>query len=156
VNFVDSSEVHRAWMNSPTHKANIIQPRFTEIGVATAEGIYKGKQAIFVVQFFGVPNQSNSWFTLNSSSIQNSTSSQTQVLGAFTENILASPRTTISYILFAIAGLVLVSLILKVTIARKYQFKDLIFNGVLLLVIVLCAIFIHFLTSSFVGEIASI
>ena len=60
VNFKESTEVHRAWMKSPTHKANIIQPRFTEIGIGTAEGVYKGKQVTFVVQFFGKPKKD--WF----------------------------------------------------------------------------------------------
>ena len=55
VNFVDSNDVHRAWMKSPTHKKNIVQTKFTEIGIATAEGKYKGKDVIFVVQFFGTP-----------------------------------------------------------------------------------------------------
>mgnify|MGYP000872805523 FL=1 len=55
VNFVHSKEVHKAWMNSPTHKANIIQPKFTEIGIATAKGIYKGQEVVFVVQFFAKP-----------------------------------------------------------------------------------------------------
>jgi uncharacterized protein YkwD len=156
VNFVDSSEVHRAWMNSPTHKANIVQPRFTEIGIATADGIYKGRDAIFVVQFFAVPNETNSWFTLNTPPTQNSVSADSQVLGAFTENILASPRTTISYALIAIAFLILISLILKISFARKIQFKDLILNGLLLLAITLSAIFIHFLLSDYFGEVANI
>ncbi len=55
VNFFDSDEVHDAWMNSPTHKENILRNGFTEIGIATAEGTYKGKKAIFVAQFFGEP-----------------------------------------------------------------------------------------------------
>lgn len=55
VNFVQSKEVHKAWMNSPTHKANIIQPKFSEIGIATAKGIYKGQEVEFVVQFFAKP-----------------------------------------------------------------------------------------------------
>jgi hypothetical protein len=55
VNFVDSSDVHNAWLNSPTHKANIVREGFEEIGIATAEGTYKGKKAIFVAQFFGRP-----------------------------------------------------------------------------------------------------
>lgn len=57
VNFKESLEVHNAWMKSPTHMANIIQPRFTEIGIGTAEGIYKGKEVTFVVQFFGTPKK---------------------------------------------------------------------------------------------------
>ncbi len=55
VNFVDSEEVHNAWMNSPTHRANILRDGFTEIGIATASGMYNGRSAIFVVQYFGKP-----------------------------------------------------------------------------------------------------
>jgi uncharacterized protein YkwD len=55
VNFVNSSDVSRAWMRSPTHRANIVSERFTEIGIATSRGQYKGKDAIFVVQMFGSP-----------------------------------------------------------------------------------------------------
>lgn len=55
VNFSDSENVMRAWMESPTHRANVMSSRYTEIGIATAVGEYKGKQAIFVVQMFGTP-----------------------------------------------------------------------------------------------------
>lgn len=55
VNFTDSKDVIDAWMNSPTHKANIIKNNYTEIGIAMAEGVYQGKNTIFVVQFFGTP-----------------------------------------------------------------------------------------------------
>lgn len=55
VNFLDSDEVHRAWMNSRGHFLNIVNPKYTEIGIATSSGIYKGREAIFVVQMFGTP-----------------------------------------------------------------------------------------------------
>jgi len=55
VNFVDSEDVTEAWMNSPKHKDNILESGFTEIGIATARGVYKGKETTFVVQFFGRP-----------------------------------------------------------------------------------------------------
>lgn len=55
VNFEDSKDVEEAWMNSPTHYANIVKPQYEEIGIATAEGEYKGKQVTFVVQFFASP-----------------------------------------------------------------------------------------------------
>jgi len=55
VNFSDSEDVTQAWMDSPTHRANIMNGRFTEIGIATAVGEYKGKETIFVVQMFGTP-----------------------------------------------------------------------------------------------------
>ena len=57
VNFSDSANVERAWMESPTHRANILNEKFTEIGIATAVGEHKGKRAVFVVQMFGTPRQ---------------------------------------------------------------------------------------------------
>ncbi len=55
VNFFDSQDVINAWMNSPEHRANILNNHFTEIGIGTARGIYEGREAIFVVQLFGRP-----------------------------------------------------------------------------------------------------
>jgi len=55
VNFVDSEDVNQAWLDSPGHRANILSSNFTEIGIATAEGQYKGRDTIFVVQLFGRP-----------------------------------------------------------------------------------------------------
>jgi uncharacterized protein YkwD len=55
VNFENSSDVETAWMNSPGHFFNIMNPKYTEIGIATSTGIYKGQQAVFVVQLFGAP-----------------------------------------------------------------------------------------------------
>lgn len=56
VNFTDSKDVTEAWLSSPTHRANIMNANYTEIGIATAHGTYKGKDAIFVVQEFGRPS----------------------------------------------------------------------------------------------------
>jgi uncharacterized protein YkwD len=55
VNFENSEDVETAWMNSRGHFLNIINPKYTEIGIATSTGIYKGRTAIFVVQMFGTP-----------------------------------------------------------------------------------------------------
>ena len=56
VNFFDSQDVVDAWMKSPTHRANLLNEHFTEIGIATAKGTYEGRDGIFVVQFFGRPS----------------------------------------------------------------------------------------------------
>lgn len=55
VHFQDSDEVVKAWMNSPTHKANVVGSQYTEIGIGTAKGRYKGYDTVFVVQLFGTP-----------------------------------------------------------------------------------------------------
>jgi hypothetical protein len=56
VHFTDSGEVVQAWMRSPTHRANIMNAQFTEIGIGTATGTYQGHPTVFVVQLFGAPN----------------------------------------------------------------------------------------------------
>lgn len=55
VYFSDSLEVEKAWMNSPTHRGNIMSDKFTEVGIALARGSYEGNETTFVVQMFGTP-----------------------------------------------------------------------------------------------------
>jgi Cysteine-rich secretory protein family len=55
VNFTDSQDVTSAWMNSPTHKANIVKSNYTEIGTGIAQGMYEGRQTIFVAQVYANP-----------------------------------------------------------------------------------------------------
>ncbi|MBE3134930.1 MAG: CAP domain-containing protein [Acidobacteria bacterium] len=46
-----------AWMASPGHRHNILNERYTEIGIGIARGRYKGQDTIFVVQLFGKPKR---------------------------------------------------------------------------------------------------
>lgn len=55
VNFIDSKDVVDAWMNSPGHRANILNEHYTEIGIGTATGTYKGRETVFIAQYFGRP-----------------------------------------------------------------------------------------------------
>jgi hypothetical protein len=55
INFSDSEDVTNAWMNSPEHRANILNGNFTQIGMATAQGELDGNPAIYVVELFGTP-----------------------------------------------------------------------------------------------------
>jgi hypothetical protein len=55
IDFFDSKDVVDAWMNSPTHRANIMKQKYSDIGMAVAEGEFNGHRTAFVVEFFGVP-----------------------------------------------------------------------------------------------------
>ncbi len=55
VNFFDSGAVAEAWMNSPTHRENIVKKNYKEIGIGVATGVYEGRSTVFVAQFFGTP-----------------------------------------------------------------------------------------------------
>lgn len=55
VNFTEAEKVDAAWMNSPGHRANIVNKTFEEIGIGIASGTYQGRLTTFVVQMFGTP-----------------------------------------------------------------------------------------------------
>lgn len=57
IDFTESANVENAWINSPKHKENIMNSHFTEIGIATVDGFFEGKNTTFVVEFFGTPSK---------------------------------------------------------------------------------------------------
>jgi len=53
INFTTAESQHKAWMESETHRKNILNPSYQEIGIAVAKGKVNGSFATIVVQFFG-------------------------------------------------------------------------------------------------------
>ncbi len=53
--FSNAEGILAAWMKSPTHKDNILESRFKEIGVAVVDGTLNGIRTTLVVQLFGTP-----------------------------------------------------------------------------------------------------
>jgi len=54
-NFIDDKALVAAWMASPGHRANILNSKYAEIGVAVGKGSYNGKIVWMAVQHFGLP-----------------------------------------------------------------------------------------------------
>lgn len=54
-NFASEAEIVQDWMDSPGHRANILNNRVTEIGVAIIKGTYEGRTVWIGVQEFGLP-----------------------------------------------------------------------------------------------------
>jgi len=57
INFREAEDVGVAWMNSPGHKANIVNKYFEDIGIGIAQGVFEGHDTIFVVQMFGATSE---------------------------------------------------------------------------------------------------
>lgn len=57
-NFENDAVLVQAWMDSPGHRANILNSKYTEIGVAVGRGMYEGVEVWFAVQEFGTPESS--------------------------------------------------------------------------------------------------
>lgn len=54
--FDNSSEVVKAWMASPSHRENIANSDFSQMGLAIVDGNLKGFNTTLVVQLFAVPS----------------------------------------------------------------------------------------------------
>lgn len=53
--FASDEAVVEAWMGSPGHRANILNSRFTEIGVGAVRCVFEGRSIWLAVQHFGKP-----------------------------------------------------------------------------------------------------
>lgn len=158
INFSDSSEVDRAWMNSPAHRANIVNGNFTEIGIATEEGVYNGKQTTFVVQLFGRPvartntsvpvtttpksvidTQKAATLTPTKAVLGESSVTYSSSIG----NLATSPSDLMTLILEIVAGVIIISLIAIVSIeSSRKEYKHMIF-GILALLMTVALIYFY-------------
>jgi hypothetical protein len=55
VDFITAEGVIEAWLESETHKKNLLNNQFSEIGIAVVEGEFQGQNTTLVVQIFGAP-----------------------------------------------------------------------------------------------------
>ncbi len=54
--FSGDPDLVEGWMNSPGHRANILNATYDEIGVAVGRGQFQGRTAWVAVQLFGTPS----------------------------------------------------------------------------------------------------
>jgi len=108
--FYDTESMVTAWMNSPTHKANILNTKYQEIGIGVVNGVLDGVKTTLVVQHFGSP--------LNGQITSDAPLSDSQVLA---EIAPASPALTISPLQISkTVGIIMFGLIIGVLIIDGY------------------------------------
>ena len=66
VGYFDAESMMKAWQASPSHRANLLDKDYTEIGVSMAKGIYLGGSTVFAAQHFGQPRNTAASTTLAS------------------------------------------------------------------------------------------
>ncbi len=171
VNFTDSAEVDTAWMNSPGHRANILNSHFNEIGIATARGTYQGRDTIFVVQLFGQPFPKvagvvisnppeeqaepetelvaeDSTFVAVKNAQEVAAPEPEKTLGQLSYSSLlqrtaASPQTILKYLYMALGAFVLLALVLNIFIEINKQHPRHITYGVVLLILILALGYVY-------------
>ncbi len=63
MNFSETDQVINGWLNSPSHKANLLNSNYQDIGVAVLSGQVNGQSRVVVVQMFGSLKTSSSSLT---------------------------------------------------------------------------------------------
>jgi hypothetical protein len=56
IGFFTAEDTVKAWLNSPSHRANILNSQYQEMGVAVKGVEINGREGILVVQMFGKPS----------------------------------------------------------------------------------------------------
>jgi len=165
VRFVDSKDVVAGWMASPTHRANIVKPAYTDIGVGIAQGMYKGQPATFVVQYFAAPAIAVAAAATTSVEASSGTTTvaavtpTVQILGVETAappppsfndslarqlgRVLSEPRAATNWMLGGIALLLMLALAFAFFHNIQIQAHDLLLPGTMVAVVALTLMLIN-------------
>ena len=154
VRFVDSRDVVVAWMASPTHRANIVKPNYTEVGVGLAQGMYKGQPATFVVQHFGAPMAAAAAappapVVLGAEArtvFENPSAAPPSLSGTLARQlsrVLSEPQATTSFILGGVLALLALALAVAFFHRIQIQAHDLLLPGAAVAVVALTLLVIN-------------
>jgi uncharacterized protein YkwD len=92
MNFTTAVTVHNAFLSSPSHKKNILDNRFNEVGFAVAHGEINGVQTQVLVEFFGKRNIPSTLPQPLPTSISEEVAPiQTPPIAVFTETVSSPP-----------------------------------------------------------------
>jgi hypothetical protein len=128
IHFRSSKEVEKAWMDSPKHRANILDPRYEDIGIAAIHGNTNTSPAIFVVQMFGKQEPST-----EPTSLQKQTPTQSAKLF---EKIIFNASYYINNVYTTLIIILITALCMMIFIEIRKQHYFHILYGVLLTIVI--------------------
>lgn len=110
-NYPTAAATVEAWMESPTHRANIVNPHYTDIGFAVVDGVLMGQNTTLVVALYGAPVVSSAVQaaaskadTFSGSLVNAPVTNPFEYFGTALQSV--SPVTMMVLILLAVVGLV--------------------------------------------------
>jgi len=155
MNFTEAEDAMDAWLASPTHKANIMNNNYKEIGVAVLVGMIDGKQTTIVVQHFGKSYLSSNPTAFGPSRneiVSPQIAGTTQVSGGeaieveFKNPEKKWPVILAQYahrFLWVILVFIAINLLLTIFVRIKIQHKPIIAHSIVVIIIGLLSIFLH-------------
>jgi len=166
MNFSDAEEAVTAWLESPTHKANIMNSSYDEIGVSVIIGQIDGQETTLVVQHFGKSfvNKVKHQFKPTDSQPVPEVEGATMVGDGDAIEVTfrkeAKPKNTLSLIVSSsrkiftvLAVFLIINLLLTIFIRIKIQHKPIIIHTIIVIILsVLMVLFhLHFI-ENVIGE----
>ena len=156
IGFFDSQEVFNAWLNSPSHKANILNPNYKEVGTAVLPG-FGQNNAIVVVQEFGsqkTPLENSLNINNQKVNVEQQASSGEKVLAQSIAPETATSNSTkkkynnynnySAVLQYVIYGFSLFFAGIFITLAFTHKFKkELVFRSLLVVILLLSALIIN-------------
>ncbi len=165
IGFLDSEEIYQAWDDSPTHRANLVNPKYQDIGIAVLKADFEGNETTVVVQLFGSPTREEKEEEITElvQEIKEKTEEEKleeEILGeTYLEPFIAEERdgskfkflefmvldynNLVQKITFYSLLLITASLIINIFVRLDIQHKDLILKTVLFGAILILFIFIN-------------
>jgi hypothetical protein len=86
--FSDTPGMMAAWMASPTHRANIVNTKYEEIGVGVVDGVLEGYETTLVVQMFGSRAQAAPQVPADTATVETAP----KAVPAVSPTVVASPQ----------------------------------------------------------------
>lgn len=160
--YTTSYDAVTAWMNSPTHRENILSKQYEDVGFAILEGRLQGEDTILIVQEFGSTN------ALTGSDISSSKTASgykpQEVQGSYQVNlpsgnysqqVVKSPMVDISSVAktltFILLSALLIALVLDFVIIEKKKIPRVVGNNFDHLILI--TIFIAFVFMAKLGNV---
>lgn len=121
--FYDTETMMKAWMKSPTHRANIVSPKYHEIGVGVVDGVLNGVKTTLVVQHFGAPLNGQVAVNVKPPQSKSDQINSQPVLGENLPVKTISPLTITKVIGLTMFGLIIVVLLIDGYLTLKNKTK---------------------------------
>lgn len=77
MDFNSAEVVHSAFLKSPSHRKNILNPKYKDVGIGVVTGELNGHQTILLVEFFGTQRKDLSTLATAQAAMDNSIEPQT-------------------------------------------------------------------------------
>lgn len=118
--FSASEDVVAGWMNSPSHRENLLSARYQDIGIAVVEGELNGVKTTLVVQFFGTKIGSPLAIVGQSETAEVAAAVVgSKTLGSFQQKLVSiAPFPVTKNITLIIIGLLLIVFLVDIAIIR--------------------------------------